>query len=185
MTKNFLLTILMLNIIASSTSAQTNSNYLLWNAEHKLTVDDFLIKTKELETSASYAQFSLDYQVGGFDFFARNFNKKIKNNFIKSASWIDTTIDFSQTLIYQQTLFNISEIYARQFRKALKENKRKLLTGMTILQQLNEQFTFGFSKRRIDYDSETKSGSNELIQKQWEFQIQKELTELGNFSYDK
>ena len=55
MTKNFLLTILMLNIIASSTSAQTNSNYLLWNAEHKLTVDDFLIKTKELETSASYA----------------------------------------------------------------------------------------------------------------------------------
>ncbi len=185
MTKNFLLTILLLNFTIVSSFGQVNNNYLLWSAEYKLTVEDFSIKTKQLETTPSFAQFSLDYQVSGFDFLMKNFNKKVRNNFIRSASWIDTTIDFSQTLNYQQTLFDLCEIYARKFRKALKENKRKIAKGTAIIQQLNEQFISEFAQRRIYYDRKTKFGSDETKQKDWELQIQKELTELANYSYDK
>ena len=30
---------------------------------------------------------------------------------IKSASWIDTNANMTETILYQQTLFDISEIY--------------------------------------------------------------------------
>jgi hypothetical protein len=185
MTKFFLLTILLLNFTIVSSFGQANNNYLLWSTDYKLTVEDFSIKTKHLETTASFAQFSLDYQVSGFDFLTKNFNKRVRNNFIRSASWIDTTVDFSQTLNYQQTLFDLCEIYARQFRKALKENKRKIAKGTAIAQQLNEQFMSEYAQRRIYYDRETKFGTDEAKQKVWEFQIQKELTGLANYSYNK
>lgn len=184
MTKNFVLTILILNFTILSSFGQAKNNYLLWSNHYKLTAEDFFIKTKQLETTPSFAQFSIDYQVSGFDFLTKNFNKKVRNSFIRSASWIDTTIDFSLSLKYQQTLFDICEIYARQFRKALKENRKKIIKGTAVAQQLNNQYLTEFAKRRISYDRATKFGSDLNLQKEWEIQILQELTELAKYSYD-
>ena len=107
----------------------------------------------------------MNYQVNGFDFLTKNFNKRVHNRFIKAASWIDTTTNVQQSLVYQQTLFDICEIY-------------------TIAEELNNKFMTEFAKRRIDYDRETKFGSDEPKQKEWESQIHKELTELSDY-YDK
>ncbi|CAN5207302.1 hypothetical protein BH11BAC5_BH11BAC5_13610 [soil metagenome] len=158
---------------------------LRWSAITKLTPDDFFIKTKQLETSTSFGQFIIGFKVNGFDFLTKNFNKKVDNFFIKSASWIDTTANVAQSLIYQQTLFDLSEIYARQFRKALREKRSKILSGTNFTQELNQQYMTEFAKRRIDYDRETKYSTDATKQKAWEDQIQKELTELNGFSYNK
>lgn len=40
-----------------------------------------------------------------------------------------------------------------------------------------------FSKRRIDYDRETKFGTDEAKQNDWEIQVQKELLLLNLFAY--
>src|SRR5919205_720192 len=114
-------------LTATFTFGQTNTNNLLWSSTRKLTLEDFSIKTKQLETSPSFAQFSVDYQVNGMDFFTKNFNKRVHNYFIKTASWIDTTTDVNQLLVYQQTLWDICEIYTRQFRKALRDNRKKMV----------------------------------------------------------
>jgi hypothetical protein len=42
-----------------------------------------------------------------------------------------------------------------------------------------------FAKRRIAFDRETKSGIDQTALKLWENQIQKELTELEDFAYEK
>ena len=133
---------------------QSNSDNLQWSATRKLTIDDFSIKTKSLETTSSFAQFSVEYQVNGFDFLTKNFNKKVHNFIIRSASWIDTTTNVNQSLMYQQTLFDICEIYTRQFRKALRENRKKIAKGMEIAKELNNKIMTDFSKRRVDYDHE-------------------------------
>lgn len=157
-------------------------NLVFWNSTRKLNVDDFQIKTKNGETYSSFAQFSIDYQVGGFDFLKKNFNKKVRNYFIKSASWIDTTKNVSISIRYEQTLFDLSEIYTRQFRKLLKENRKKILTGTGFIADLNQNMLTNFSNRRIIYDKETNFGQNEKKQKEWELQIQIELTDLKEFS---
>lgn len=163
---------------------QNYQDNLLWSATHKLTLNDFSIKTKSNETTSSFAQFSVDYQVSGFDFLTKNFNKKVHNYIIKTASWIDTTSNINQSLLYQQTLFDICEIYTRQFRKALRENRKKIANGTEIVKELNNKIMTDFSKRRIDYDRETKFGTDFTTQKKWETQIQKELSELNDFAYD-
>jgi hypothetical protein len=171
-------------LIASFSFCQTSKdNYLRWSSVRKLKLNDFEIKTKDSQTS--FAQFVLDFEVNGFDFFTNNFNKKVHNYFIGAASWIDTTHDATPSLKYQQTLFDISEIYARHFRKELRENRKKILGGSQFINELNSKIMKEFSKRRVAYDTETKSGSELEIQKRWEIQIQKELDELKEFSSEK
>jgi hypothetical protein len=157
----------------------------MWSAVKKLTLDDFAIKKGKQEVSSSFAQFSIDYEVRGINLFTRNFNNKVRNYLITSASWIDTTADVGQALRYQQTLFDISEIYARKMRKALKENKNKIVKATTLAEEINTQYITEFSQRRLAYDSETNYGTNETKQKEWEAQIQKELDELRDFVYEK
>jgi hypothetical protein len=153
--------------------------------DKKISIDDFSIKTRELETAASFAQFSVDYNVNGFDFLKKNFNKKVRSSLMHAASWMDTTADCKQSLIYQQTLFDICEIYTRQFRKALRDNRRKIAKGTKIAEELNVHYMTGFAKRSIAFDRETKSGIDEPARKPWENQIQKELTDLEDFAYEK
>lgn len=164
---------------------QVNPDNLQWSSTHKLTLDDFSIKTKSLETTSSFAQFSIDYQITGLDFLTKNFNKKVYNYFLKTASWIDTTTNINQSLLYQQTLFDICEIYTRQFRKDLRENRKRIANGTEIAKELNNKIMTDFSKRRVDYDRETKFGTDLTKQKEWEIQIEKELLELNDFAFDK
>ena len=160
----------------------TDNNLVFWSSTKQLTVDDFGIKTRDKETNLSFAQFSVDYQVGGFDFMTRNFNKKVRNYLIKSASTIDTTSDVSASLRYQQTLFDICEIYTRQFRKALKENRKKIASGTQFIDGLNQKAMTDFANRRVQYDRDTNFAT--IIEKQieWENMIKKELNDLSEFA---
>ena len=177
-TSLFLFFFLTTNLSFSQTK---NDNFLSWSSTRRLTVNDFVIKTKDLQTSPSFAQFSLGYEIRGFDFLTKNFNKKVSNYLIKSASWIDTTYDTAITLKYQQTLFDISEIYARRFRQELKINRKKIATGLQFVKELDSKIMTDFSNRRVTYDTETKYGLNQEMQKQWKIQIEKELDELKGF----
>lgn len=181
--KSWVLAIAILSAVKQSNGQKVSDyNYIFWSSTRKFTVNDFLIKTKDLETSPSFAQFSVDYQVGGFDFLAKNFNKKVRHYMIKSASWIDTTYEVTASLKYQQTLFDLCEIYARKFRKELKENKKKIASGTQFVNDLNSKVMSDFQNRHVVYDRETKFGTIAGKQKEWEVQIQNELDELKKFA---
>jgi hypothetical protein len=169
-------------LCSSIAFSQANADNLSWSATRKLTVEDFTIKTKDLQASTSYGQYYMDFEVRGFDAFSKNFNKRVHNYLIRSASWIDTTSDVTIALRYQQTLFDICEIYTRQLRKDLKENRKKLLKGTQIVNELNATAMSAFSRRRLAYDSETGSGTIAEKQSQWEEQVQKELAALQEYA---
>ena len=124
----------------------------------------------------------IDFQVQGFDFMTKNFNKKVHNYFIKSASWIDTTFKIDASIKYQQTLFDICEIYTRQFRKELKENRKRILSRTNFIKDLDAKAMTDFSNRRVEYDTETKFGTDPIKQQQWEVQIKMELNTLKDFA---
>ena len=171
-------------LMTLSSFGQEGKDNLLWSETRKLTIDDFFIKSERHQGSLSAGQFSISYQVTGFDFLTKNFNKKIRNYFIRSASWIDTTNNVQQSLLYQQTLFDLSEIYTRQFRKSLRENRKQLTKGLKIVEELSNKSMSDFAKRRVDYDRETKTATDETKQKEWEAMIDKELADLADFAYE-
>jgi hypothetical protein len=177
----FLCVLLMMASSHAFSQEKKTEHFFPWTADKKLTADDFLIR-KGSSTSSSFAQFSIGYSATGFDFLSKNLNKRIFNHFFPSASWIDTTANIELVLTYQQTLFDMSEVYARQFRKLLKENKKRIIKGLGFLNDLNDQIVSAFAKRRLEYDEDTKYATDAVKQKVWEAQIQKELDELGEFA---
>lgn len=181
--KWFYLTVLFLIASGNAICQTTQSEDVLpWSSTRKLQVEDFSIKVRDSLTAPSFAQFHIDYKLTGFDFMSKNFNKKVRHYMIKSASWIDTTANVAQLLQYEQTLFDLSEIYARQLRKEIKANRKKIGFGMKFIDELSNKILTDFSKRRIAYDTETRNGRDAIPQKQWEVQIQKELEALKEFA---
>lgn len=169
-----------LSFVTLSAQEKASEDFLSWSATRKLTTDDFHIK-KGSATSSSFGQFSIGYSVKGFDFLNKNLNKRIFNHFIRTASWIDTTADLTIALKYQQTLFDISEVYARKFRQLLKANKKRMLMGLEFVHELESQIMSEFARRRLAYDEETKYATDAEKQKDWENQIQTELEQLKEF----
>jgi hypothetical protein len=177
------LSILFLSECACAQPAPGN-DYLSWSATRKLAVEDFLIRKKPGDGFSSAAQFSVQFDLQGFAFLKRNFNRSVHNYFIKSASWIDTSFDTATSLRYQQTLFDICEIYTRRFRHDLKANRKRLAGKNDLINELNAKAMSDFAKRRMLYDDETGSGSNAGKQLEWEMQIRKELDELKDFAVE-
>jgi hypothetical protein len=181
----FYIIISVIVFVTSGVGQSNQNNQVFWSPTRKLSINDFGIKADRNGNTLSFAQFSLDYQVNGFDFMTKNFNKKVRSYLIVSASWIDSTRNVNESLRYQQTLFDIFEIYTRTFRKELKENRRKIATGVQFIEELNQKVMTDFANRRVVYDKESNYGTISEIQQNWEAQILKELDELKEFAYDK
>lgn len=169
-------------LLSLTLMAQKDDAYVYWSATHKLALGDFAIKTSNGKAGSSAAQYYFSYQVNGLDFMTKNFNKKVQNCILRSASWIDTTYDINASLRYQQTLFDLAEIYARHFRKDLRDNRKQLLKGTDIVKDLSTKSMTDFSKREVEYISDTQFGTNAVMQEAWEQRIQKELEELKAFA---
>lgn len=165
--------------------SQVQKEKIFWSATRKLKAEDFEIKLSSNGTGLGSAQFSIDYSVNGFDFLTKNFNKKVQNYMIPTASTIDTTQNNDAFLNYQQSLFDISEIYVRRFRKALRENRKQALKGTDYAKRLNAIILSDFSKRRAEYSNQTSFGTNAVEQQNWQRLIQQELATLENYAYEK
>lgn len=116
--------------ISLAQKKEIDTNYIYWSKNRKLKESDFIIKTSN-NTSSSFAQFGSEYNlIGVFSIrIPKNYKEKIRHYFIRNGSWIDTTANQKLTLTYQQTLFDLSEIYMRMFRKEVGENKKKIFWG--------------------------------------------------------
>jgi len=164
----------------------SDSNYIFWSRDRPLQESDFQIKVGHISNSYSFAQYNFDYNFQGTFAFGlpEDYKKKIRNYFIKSASWIDTAYDVSTSLKYQQTLFDLAEVYVRQFRKSVYDNRKKITWGKVKIDELNAQILTSFSNRRVQYDAATDFGAIADKQKEWELLIAKELDNLKEFGAD-
>lgn len=173
---------LILLLIPTIAYSQTqDSNYISWTPTRKLTVADFVIKTKSLESNSSFAHFTIGFGSRQINIFNGNVHYKVFNSFLKSASWIDTTANVAVILRYQQTLFDLAEIYTRHLRRDLQLNRKRVRLDPNFPDKINAEVMAEFAKRRIKYDIETKFGSVALEQKRWELDIQRELSELDEY----
>ena len=164
-----------------------DSNLIFWSPDRNLRVDDFNIITSNTNNDIgtySLGQFSYDYKniVTRFGFgLSKDYKKRIRNYFIKSASWIDTTYDTATSLLYQQTCWNLYEVYIRKLRKSIYE-KRKHLKTQEDYEVINTEIITALSKRRMEYDTNTAFGTIPEKQKEWEAEIAKELNELKDYT---
>ena len=103
-----------------------------WNPKYELSLLDFVSKETEINSDlksysiASSANMEFGFQMSNYEFmFTKNFNSKVSVNFYQDASVI-VAPDSSTALKmvhYGQYHFDLTELYARKFRKELYEQK--------------------------------------------------------------
>ena len=69
-------------------------------------------------------------------------------------------------------------------RKALKENKRKIIVGSDFVNDLNAKAMSDFANRRLQYDNETMAGTVVEKHREWEKTIQDELAALKDYAIE-
>lgn len=171
--------------IFSLSSQNIDPDKLFWSNTRRISISDFGIQTTDDSVGNSAAVFEIEYGVKGFNFLRKNFNQKISHYMLRPISQIRVDDNVKQYLAYQQVIFDIEELYVRHLRKAVSDNRRKLIFTTNIVDDLKEEIIDkDMRERQALYTKETSSGSNEEKQKEWEEKITQELSDLYKYSYD-
>lgn len=109
---------------------------------------------------------------------------RIAAEFYTSSSWVKAARKSAELLRHEQGHFDITELYARRMRKAIREAKIGCeddrvaeAAGKTIFDQFDREW----EKEQKRYDAETKDGIDLGKQKESSAWIAKELEELSRY----
>jgi len=100
-------------------------------------------------------------------------------------SWVKSDEKSDDLLRHEQGHFDIAEVYARKFRKKLKEEGKEICKSKDPKTEIDNRFNdieeeWGATADK--YDSETKHGADRDKQKEWDEKIQKCLDELKDYA---
>ena len=84
-------------------------------------------------------------------------------------------------MAHEQLHFDITELYARIFRKQLTENI-KSVRDLSKIKGMGKQILSDWDKEEDLYDRETEHSINEAKQKEWILNIRQRLDELKDFA---
>lgn len=174
-----------LGCAVAALAQQTTEDYLPWSATHRLTVKDFRLGLKQQTAlRGSTGIYGLEVDGNIYDLLGKRSNQIVRNRMLCTASWIDTTdqANIAQSLLYQQTLFDISEIYARQLRQKVRASaKRMFLIGKPDIKDLMTEVMKASERRQVEYTEDTIYATLPEEQAAWEQKIRAELQALDAY----
>lgn len=158
-------------------------NNIEWAPDYHLTVADYQAPAPNTGTLLSVSgSFYVSYEMGGFSLITtRNLNKYVSCYFQKDESYIDKADDATtnRLLRYQQLIFNIYELQARNLRKKFFVERTRLLTkGPGILR---EEAATEHAELLSKVEDETSNGYRSEVITKWLHWTDLELEKLSNF----
>ena len=99
----------------------------------------------------------------------------------KKASWVKKSQAKPPLLQYNQTLFDLHELYARKLRKKLTETNFGFTNPAGVFDSLYQAHNFELTKAVSQYRTECGMGSKNKKVKEWSDKIAADLKELDEF----
>lgn len=167
------------NRIINRSQILEDENIILWQANVKLTWDDFQCTPDS--TSKYKALTSTEIKTEVMSYTKEELVYDISCRFEKKKSW--TKLNKASLLNHEQLHFDIAELATRKMRE--KFSMHKSLDLNSINSMINKIFGEAVKERRAlnkFYDSETNHGIIEDKQKEWEAKIAKELKALEKYA---
>ncbi|MUP46242.1 DUF922 domain-containing protein [Gramella sp. BOM4] len=166
-------------ILNLSLQAQEKDERIFWAEDRPLTWSDF---KAEAEADHDFAASTNSGISLGWNYSTASgkpvFEYEVQAYFDPNRSWVQEDIDESDELLaHEQAHFDISEIHARKFRRALSEYE----IGRNIRQDM-KRLTSKFEAERKSmqqaFDRETGHSENAEAEKRWQKFIASELAKL-------
>ncbi|MCL5127924.1 DUF922 domain-containing protein [Algibacter sp. L4_22] len=161
---------------------QTEKPVISWTDNYKLSWTDFRGKPKQ--NSGAVAEtasgISFGFSLKKLESNVVSFSTEVNAYFYPEDSWFHPEQASAYILGHEQLHFDITELFARKFRKGISELK----ISNNIKEQLktlykNSEKGLGMMQRQ--YDAETNHSKNPEIQKEWQLYIKSELDKLSKY----
>lgn len=177
----YLLQLFIIALVLLSFSQNSESKYLFWKPDIKLRWSDFHGHVKsedDASASASYIGFlHLIKKCAHPDSVILD----TRAFFNKSRSWVKVPSVNPSLLSHEQLHFDLAELYARKFRKAIQGIN---MNAKTITRMVDSTFKYYASKDdsiHFLYDVETNHGLDRTSQYRWDENVKNDLLLLGNY----
>jgi hypothetical protein len=155
-----------------------------WSPDRRLSWSDFVGKPQMGSDAIAVTAYRLTFE----DECAGNtFTFRVESVFVPDLSWVKPRLllggpESDDSLLHEQTHFDLSEVSARRLRRALKElvapcaqtSEERLEIAKRLMQDDTD------IQRR--YDSETANGSNRNQQGNWVQSVARQLASLRQFA---
>ncbi|WP_458627330.1 DUF922 domain-containing protein [Winogradskyella sp. PC D3.3] len=160
----------------------SNEESFTWNDRAKLTWEDFK-GTPDLESDAvalTASGITFGYAVKTSGKQIVDFTATVEAHFYPNKSWYVKSKGNPYILRHEQLHFDITELYARQFRAQI----TKLIVNQNVKEQMKRlQATINeaVNETQQRYDAQTNHSMNREMQKEWEITIQNELNKFEDY----
>ena len=169
--------------LSESHQTYSQDDYLYWSETRKLSWDDF----KGTPPSSSD---NLSTEI--FMSIPSSIEKDVFNSpkltsvcvFDKRHSWVNKNIMNDALLLYDQTIFDIHEVYARRLRKTFLETDFGLNDFKEKYKSMTEKNNNDLLNRIEEFKKDSNFGQNKKSVMQWTIKIKYELQELNHYKKD-
>ena len=163
-----------------------------WTPEYELSIADF--KSPQTEINEELTTYSIlsgssmnfDFHMSVYQFmFTKNFNSKVKVTFNKNASVITAPNEsIAEYLIkYGQYNFDLTELYARKFRKEI-YLKKGTFSDVSFFQPIFNEIQEKMNAENARVLKATDMGKNEELLKQEHEKVLIEIDTLSDFCFE-
>jgi hypothetical protein len=162
--------------------APVNDAPIEWRDHYKLTWSQFRgqPKTNTAAVAVTASGITFEYSVKESDMRIVSFDAKVYAHFYPNKSWYIKEEGNAHILAHEQLHFDITELYARKFRKQLLQ--LKVTNNLkSQLRTMQEQINSEWAVTQNRYDKESDNSVNKEFQMKWNTYITQELTKLDAF----
>jgi hypothetical protein len=175
--KNLLIIITLLFLGGTS-----HEESVTWNEKTKLTWADFKappsLTSNAVAVTASGITFGYAVKTSGERIV--DFSTTVEAHFYPNKSWYIKEKGNPHVLAHEQLHFDITELYARQFRAQI----TKLIVNQNVKEQMNRlhaKINEAVNETQKLYDEQTNHSMNIEMQEEWETTIQIELKKFEDY----
>ena len=160
----------------------SDDEVISWRDNIKLSWNQFKAATRSDVSAAAVTAsgITFEFSVKETDHHIVSFNTRVYAHFYPSKSWYNTDKSDDHILAHEQLHFDITELYARKFRKQIAQiqTSNKLKSDFRNLhQKINEELELTQNR----YDQESDNSINQEFQSKWNQYVSQELNKLDAY----
>jgi|AntRauTorckE6833_2_1112554.scaffolds.fasta_scaffold18486_2 hypothetical protein len=175
--KRWVLIIVFFAGISQILFAQNEENRIYWSEDYSLQWTDFDMLP---ERFSDYAAFSVTGFNSEYEFTKDQYKVEILTFFDKSKSWSQSWT--SILLLHEQGHFDFAEVYARKFRKRVKEEMIANTIDPDKFEEINDDIISELEEAQLEYDQATNLSMNYRAQLEWTSRILEQLEALKEYA---
>ena len=165
-----------------SSAGNAESDTLYWQPGRKLKWSDFKAKEGTGDFAAqSNCAFAQDIDPV-FENNSGTIYITVRAAFLKQGSWVKKGQTTAYILNHEQMHFNIAELHVRKLRKTISEANLSLKNYEDVITKMYNSAWDDYNAMQSLYDLETRHGTVEKAQEEWNKRIEKGLAALNDHS---